>query len=200
MPKIQKIEDSTQVQEVVQESDRAPRIPRLKVETSLPSAENNWEGTFSLIAIGLEDQPLTYTYGIGAELSKFYLQIIEAGLKARFSVVIGGLKTPEEVHTAIGKEIVNLKEGVFSTRTPRVASANFVDSVVAMALLQVTQNKAEFQTMYPVVMNDVELLRTKLEEWSILSKEDRSKLMAEKLFSDARAAIGYFKRMEEVSN
>jgi len=44
------------------------------------------------------------------------------------------------------------------------------------------------------------LLRTKLEEWSILSKEDRSKLMAEKLFSDARAAIGYFKRMEEVSN
>lgn len=183
--------------EVVEVKQKADRTPRLKVETSLPSAENNWQGTVNLTAVGLEDKPLVYTYGIGGELSKFFLQIIESGLKARFSVVIGGLKTPEEVYKALEKEIVNLNSGIFSIRTPKEATASFSDTVIAMALVHVAKTKAEFPTVYPVVSKDTELLSTKQDEWAAMTKEERSKLITEPFLSAARKAVAYFRSMEE---
>lgn len=189
-----------QTDKIAEVKPKADRTSRLKVETSLPSVENNWQGSFNLTAVGLEDKPLVYTYGVGGELSKFFLQIIETGLKARFSVVIGGLKTPEEVYTALEKEITNLNAGIFSTRTARESSSSsFVDVVVAMAIVHVTKVKKEFLNVYPTVIQDVELLNTKQAEWAELDKQGKSKLMSMPLISAARATVAYCRNMEQVS-
>lgn len=191
------VEQTQDAKVEVEAKPKADRASRLKIETVLPFAENNWQGTFNLTAVGLEDKPLVYTYGVGIELSKFFLQIIESGLKARFSVVIGGLKTPEEVYGALEKEITNLKAGIFSIRTPKEATASFSDTVIAMALVHVAKTKAEFPTVYPVVSKDTELLSTKQDVWSAMTKEERSKLIADPFISAARKAVAYFRSMEE---
>ena len=180
----------------------ATRQRRVLTDAILPSVENGFTGSIAMKVVGSDEEPIVFTYTT-PELSEVQAKAMQAGFIARFSIVIGSAKivdgkkvyrTKEELLELIPAEIVNLNNGIFSTRNTSTSS-EFSDATIAMAILEKTKLPSEFLSAYDEVSKDSAFLREVEAAHEERSDLEKKAITSSEAFKKAKAAATYARSM-----
>jgi hypothetical protein len=122
------------------------------------------EGTTGSISIEVKgfNEVLHYSFDVSQLPTEFLIKLVEAGVKARFTSVLTGIKDANTIFTTSKREIDNLNNFKYGVRESRITK--FDDLVVAYALSELADT------------SDLEVMRTYHAKVAAMSVPERKTL------------------------
>lgn len=122
------------------------------------------EGTTGSISIEVKgfNEVLHYAFDVAQLPTEFLIKLVEAGVKARFTSVLTGIKDANTIFTTTKREIDNLNNCKYGVRESRIVK--FDDLVVAYALSELADT------------TDLDLMRTYHSKVAAMSVPERRTL------------------------
>ena len=171
------------------------RQPRVITTATVPSKENDFTGSVDISVIG-SDRTFNFAYKT-PELEEVQARAMRTGFVTRLSSVIGGLSDVAKIEEVLAKEVANLSLGLFPIRSGSSGEQEFTDTIIALAIIEKTQDKSLFLTTYEDLTGDitkVDLLAS-MKKYNELDEDGKKEVVSSDIFKAAKKAVAYAKVM-----